>query len=122
MFLGSILGFVTVKTTAEFTTTVIPSADLTDSSWNKYVYRSYNEANGDQDVCTAMCAFDHPNIGGQNCHFTMLDSNTCHLGTLDVERSGLANPATGVDLHLKTSNFDERSKIVFALISTSSMF
>ena len=101
---------------------MIPSADLVDSSWNKYVYRSYSEANVDQDVCTTMCAFDYPNVAGQNCHFTVLDSNTCHLGTLDVETSVFANPATGVDLHLKTSNFDEQSNIVFPLISTSSIF
>ena len=91
-------------------TTVIPSADLTDSSWNNYVYRSYNEVNGDQDVCTAMCAFDHPKVSGQNCHFTVLESNTCHLGTLDVETSVLANHVAGVDLSLKTGNFEMQSK------------
>ena len=98
---------------------MIPSADLTDSSWNNYVYRSYNEVNGDQDVCTAMCAFDHPKVSGQNCHFTVLESNTCHLGTLDVETSVLANPAAGVDLHLKTSNFEKWSKMGFTPIPSS---
>ena len=80
---------------------------MADSSWNKYVYRSYSEANVDQDICTAMCAFDHPNVAGKNCHFTVLDSSTCHLGTLDVETSVLANPVAGVDLSLKTGNFNK---------------
>ena len=84
---------------------MIPSADMAGSSWNKYIYRSYNEANVDQDVCTAMCVFDQPNVAGQNCHFTVLDSNTCHLGTLDVETSVLANPVSGVELHLKKSMY-----------------
>ena len=71
--------------------------------WHKYVYRSYYEANVDQDVCTAMCAFDQPNAAGKNCHFTVLDSNMCHLGTLDTETNILANVVTGVDLNIKTS-------------------
>ena len=99
--------FATTTTNGVFTTAVIPSADLADSSWNKYVYRSYSETNVDQDVCTAMCAFDHPNKAGQNCHFTVLDSSICHLGTLDLETSVLANPVAGIDLSLKTGNFKD---------------
>ena len=101
---------------------MIPSADLADSRWNEYVYRSYNEANMDQDICTAMCAFDHPNVAGHNCHFTVLNSNMCYLGTLDVETSVLANPVAGVDLLLKTSNFDKLAKMVFILMPSFSMF
>ena len=67
----------------------------------------------DQDICTAMCAFDHPNVAGHNCHFTVLNSNTCHLGTLDVETNVLANPVAGADLLLKTSNFDKLTKMFF---------
>ena len=100
----SISGFVTNKTTNEFSSSVIPSADLADSGWNKYVYRSVSGTNVDQDICTAMCAFDQPNAAGQNCHFTALDSSMCHLGTLDLETSVLANPVAGVDLSLKIGN------------------
>ena len=115
-FLLLISGFVTAKTDGDFTTVVIPSADLADSRWNEYVYRSYNEANMDQDICTAMCAFDHPNVAGHNCHFTVLNLNTCYLGTLDVETSVLANPVAGVDLLLKTSNFDKLAKMILTYL------
>lgn len=99
--------FATTTTTGVFKTDVIPSADLADSSWNKYIYRSYSEANVDQNICTTMCAFDHPNVAGKNCHFTVMDTNICHLGTLDTETNILANAVSGVDINFKTSNCDK---------------
>ena len=105
-----------------WTTLKIPNSELTSSLWNKYVYRVYEGTHVDQSTCTAMCAFDHPNVAGHNCHFTVLNSNTCYLGTLDVETSVLANPVAGVDLLLKTSNFDKLAKMVFILMPSFSMF
>ena len=84
-----------------FTTTIVPNSELTDSSWNRYVYRVYSGSNVDFDRCTTMCAFDYPNVDGSNCHFISFESNICYLGSLAGENNLLANtmPTT---LHLKT--------------------
>ena len=92
----------TTTTTDVFTTEVIPSSDLSGSSWNRYVYRVYNGSHVDQDRCTAMCAFDFPNAAGSKCGFVVLDSDVCYLGSLNDETDVLATPVVGVDLQLKT--------------------
>ena len=88
-----------------FTTEAIPSGDLTDSSWNKYVYRIYSGSHVDQDVCTAMCAFDFPNSDGSKCGFVVLDSNSCYLGSLNNETDILASPVAAANLQLKTCKY-----------------
>ena len=96
-----------------FTTTIVPNSELTDSSWNRYVYRVYSGSNVDFDRCTTMCAFDYPNVDGSNCHFISFESNICYLGSLAGENNLLANtmPTT---LHLKTGN-----KTSFHIVSRS---
>ena len=79
----------------------IPIVDLTDSSWNKYVYRIYHGSNVDEDRCNVMCAFDYPNADGSNCQFTVFDNSICYLGSLARETDLLANPTSTV-LRLKT--------------------
>lgn len=97
------LDFATTTTSGVFVTEVIPSNDLGGSSWNKYVYRTYTGLDVDQDVCTTLCAYDFPNSNGSNCHFTVLDSNKCYLGSFDYTTDLLASPVTK-DLYLKTCN------------------
>ena len=79
----------------------IPNTELTDSSWNKYVYRIYSGTNVDFDRCTTMCVFDYPNVDGSNCHFLLFESNICYLGSLAEERYLLANTMS-TTLYLKT--------------------
>ena len=90
-------------TTDDFATEVIPSGDLSLSYWNKYVYRVYSGSNVDQDRCTAMCVFDHPETTlNISCHFTAYASNVCYLGNFIAERTLLTDKVVA-DLHIKTS-------------------
>ena len=90
-------------TTDDFATEVIPSSDLSLSYWNKYVYRVYSGSNVDQDRCTAMCVFDHPETTlNISCHFTAYAANVCYLGNFMAERTLLADKVVA-DLHIKTS-------------------
>ena len=98
-----LLAFATSKTTEVFETKVIPSNDLAGSSWNKYVYRTYSGFDVDQDVCTALCAYDFPNSDDLNCHFTVHESNKCYLGSLDTT-TDIVQGVVAEDLHLKTCN------------------
>ena len=66
------------------------------------MYRIYNGSYVDQDLCTAMCAFDSPNAVGSNCGFVVLVSGVCYLGSLNNETDVLAAPVAGADLQLKT--------------------
>jgi hypothetical protein len=83
----------------------ILSADLDGSNWNKYVYRVYSGADVNETTCAAMCVFDNYNNQAYTpdlrCQFTVLDSTTCYLGTLQEERSLLANTVV-IDMNLKT--------------------
>ena len=97
------LAFATTTTSGVFETQIIPSNDLGGSSWNKYVYRTYTGTDVDQDVCTALCAYDVPNSDDSKCHFTVHDSNKCYLGSFDNTKDLLASPVAE-DLHLKTCN------------------
>ena len=90
-------------TTDDFATEVIPSGDLSLSYWNKYVYRVYSGSNVDQDRCTAMCVFDHPETTlNISCHFTAYAAKVCYLGNFMAERTLLADKVVA-DLHIKTS-------------------
>jgi hypothetical protein len=83
---------------------------LDGSNWNKYVYRVYNGAEVNEMTCAAMCVFDYYNNQAYSpypyirCQFTVLDSTTCYLGTLQEERSLLTNPVLK-DMNLKNSKF-----------------
>ena len=66
------------------------------------MYRIYNGSHVDQDLCTAMCAFDFPNAAGSKCGFVVLVSDVCYLGSLNNETDVLAAPVAGADLQLKT--------------------
>jgi hypothetical protein len=109
-----------VITTGEFTTMVIPSGDLDGSNWNKYVYRVYSGAEVNEMTCAAMCVFDYHNDQAYSpypdvrCQFTVLDSTTCYLGTLQEERSLLANPLIK-DMNLKTSKFHKKAFLKLSL-------
>ena len=66
------------------------------------MYRIYNGSHVDQDLCTAMCAFDFPNAAGSKCGFVVLVSDVCYLGSLNNETDVLAAPVAAADLQLKT--------------------
>ena len=70
------------------------------------MYRIYNGSHVDQDLCTAMCAFDFPNAAGSKCGFVVLvgseGSEVCYLGSLNNETNVLAAPVADADLQLKT--------------------
>ena len=88
-------------TSGDFTTEIIPISDLSLSSWYKYVYRIYSGSNADQDRCTAMCVFDHPNSDNASCHFTAFVSDVCYLGNFGEEKSLLIERPDSA-LHIKT--------------------
>ncbi len=95
----------TAVTTDVFTKTTIPGADLTKSSWNKFVYRTQSGA--DQTTCRAMCVYDYENVNAhEKCHFNVLDDGTgnCHLGSYNYETTTLANLVSGKDLNFKLGN------------------
>ena len=99
----TISGFVTDKTTDEFTNYEIAASELTTSSWNKFVYRVYEGTNVDQDTCTTMCVFDYDNIDvtyDYGCHFTVFDSSKCYLGSMGYE-SNLVLSITANNLNFK---------------------
>ena len=98
-------GFSTT-TSGVFASQVIPHGDIVGSSWNRYVYRLYQGSNVDQNRCTTMCAFDHPNSDGSKCHFIAYESNICYLGNLTGETNLLNNPIL-TDLHLKIGRCTE---------------
>ena len=111
-FTKSPAGFSTT-TSGVFASKVIPHGDLVGSSWNRYVYRLYQGANVDQNRCTTMCVFDHPNSGGSKCHFTAYQSNICYLGTLAGETNLLDNQIS-TDLYLKIGRCMETiSKFIY---------
>ena len=93
-FPWSISGFVTAKTTDEFTNYEIAASELTTSEWNKFVYRVYEGTNVDQDTCTTMCVFDFDNVDGTydyGCHFTVLDGTKCYLGSMGYESNRVSS-------------------------------
>ncbi len=97
--------FSTSKTDGVFDTMVIPSGDLSGSSWNKYVYRTQSGSNS--YTCTAMCAFDYNNVkADEHCHFTLLNGDTCYLGSFNYETTVMANPIGNLDLNFKRSAFN----------------
>ena len=65
------------------------------------MYRVYSGSNVDQDRCTAMCIFDHPNSDNASCHFTAFVSEVCYLGNFGEEKSLLAD-TLDADLRIKT--------------------
>lgn len=100
----SVSGFVTAKTTDEFTNWEIAASELTSSSWNKFVYRVYEGANVDQDTCTAMCVFDSDRISATlsyGCHFTVFDGSKCYLGSIDWFDRSLVPSITANNLNFK---------------------
>ena len=100
-FPWSISGFVTAKTSDEFTNYEIAASELTASEWNKFVYRVYEGTNVDQDTCTAMCVFDFDNVDGTydyGCHFTVFDGTKCYLGSMGYE-SNLVSSITANNLN-----------------------
>ena len=101
----SISGFVTAKTTDEFTNFEIAASELTTNSWNKFVYRVYEGTNVDSDTCTAMCVFDFDNVDGTydyGCHFMVMDDSgtKCYLGSIGYE-SNLISSITANNLNFK---------------------
>ena len=84
------------------------------------VSRIYNGSHVDQDLCTAMCAFDFPNAAGSKCGFVVLVSDVCYLGSLNNETEVLATPVDAADLQLKTCMYRVTRQVgLIRFLSTS---
>jgi hypothetical protein len=59
-----------------------------------------------------MCAYDFVRDNSESCHFSVVDSDKCYLGTLSYESSVLDAISTSSAVDLKMSKY----RIIFSFL------